>query len=149
MAHSDLIDSLIATYRNLNLTIRPLPDEQANQATAGGTSLRELVTDLRDQELVASQQLKLMTLADSTIAGQALEILPVAEGLSVRAILSEFGTAREAILALIREMPEEGWTAEREGPNGRTSIESFVEQLVARDSEVMGRIEPLTRSGVS
>ena len=26
MANSDLIDSLIATYRNLNLAIRPLPD---------------------------------------------------------------------------------------------------------------------------
>jgi hypothetical protein len=149
VANSDLIDSLIATYRNLNLTIRPLPEAQVNQAGSGGASLRDLVVDLRNHEMAASQQLKLMTLGEGALAGSMPEILPVAENLGVRAILSEFGTAREAILALVREMPDDDWAAEREGPNGRTTIKAFIEQLVAHDRQAVSQIEPLTAARAS
>ena len=101
MANSDLIDSLIATYRNLNLAIRPLPDAQTTQAS-GGTSLRDLILEMRDHEMQASQQLKLMTLGEGALSGTMPDIAPSAPGISIRSVLSEFGTAREAILALIR-----------------------------------------------
>ena len=42
MANSELIDSMIATYRNLNMTVRPLSDAQADQAAGGGKTLREI-----------------------------------------------------------------------------------------------------------
>lgn len=144
MANSDLIDSLIATYRNLNMTIRPMADAQAEQAT-GGKSLRDMVVALRDYEMAASQQLKLMTLGEGALAGGMPEIAPSAPGISIRSVLSEFGTAREAILALIRELPDDAWTQEREGPNGRTTIQSFIEQLVAHDRQALSEIEPLLK----
>lgn len=145
MVNADIIDSLIATYRNLNLAIRPMPEAQATKA-AGGQSLRDLIIDLRDNEMMVSQQLKLMTLGEGGLTGTMPDILPIAENLSTRSILSEFGTAREAILALIRELPEDDWAAEREGPNGRTSIQTFIEQLVAHDREALSKIEPLVKS---
>jgi len=146
VANSDLIDSLIATYRNLNLAIRPLPDAQMTQAAGDGKSLRDLVVEMRDHEMMSSQQLKLMSLGDSAIAGGMPEILPSAPGISTRSVLSEFGTAREAILALIRELPEAEWAVEREGPNGRTTFQAFVEQLAAHDREALSQIDPLVKS---
>lgn len=146
MANSDMIDSLIATYRNLNLAIRPLSDAQADQASGGGGSLRDKISDLRNHELQTSQQLKLMTLGEGGITGEMPEIAPIAPGLNVRAILSEFGTAREAILALIRELSDEDWTAQREGPNGQTTIQKVIEQLVANDRKALAEIEPLIKS---
>lgn len=148
MANSDLIDSLIATYRNLNLAIRPLPDAQVEQA-ADGKSLRDMIVELRDHEMLSSQQLKLMTLGEGALAGGMPEIAPSAPGISIRSVLSEFGTAREAILALIRELSDEDWAMERQGPNGRTTIQQFIEDLAAHDREALSQIEPRIKSGVA
>ncbi len=49
MAHSDLIDSLIATYRTLNLAIRPMSVERASQLQRDGTSLLSVMRELRDR----------------------------------------------------------------------------------------------------
>lgn len=148
MANSDLIDSLIATYRNLNLSIRPLPDAQMTQAS-GGTSLRDLILEMRDHEMQASQQLKLMTLGEGALSGSMPEIAPSAPGISARSVLSEFGTAREAILALIRELSDEEWTAEHDGPNGKVTIQSFIQDLAAHDREALAKIEPMVKTGVA
>ncbi|HYI14140.1 MAG TPA: DinB family protein [Thermomicrobiales bacterium] len=146
MANSDLIDSLIATYRNLNMTIRPMSDTQVEQATSGGKSLREMIVDMRDHEMQTSQQLKLMSIGEGALSGGMPEILPSAPGISIRSVLSEFGTAREAILALIRELSDGAWAAEHDGPNGRTTIQAFIEQLVAHDREALSQIEPLLKA---
>jgi hypothetical protein len=145
VANSDLIDSLIATYRNLNMTIRPLSDAQVDQLSDSGGSLRDKIADLRNNELQISQQLKLMTLGEGGITGAMPEIAPIAPGLNVRSILSEFGTAREAILALIRELSDEDWAMQREGPNGQTSIQKVIDQLIASDRKALSEIEPLLR----
>jgi hypothetical protein len=142
VANSDLIDSLIATYRNLNLAVRPIPDAQAGQAVGGGTSLRDMIVELRNHEMAASQQLKLMTLGEGGMSGGMPEIAPSAPGLSTRSVLSEFGTAREAILALIRELPDEEWTVQRAGIQGQTTIQTFIEQLAAHDRQALSQIEP-------
>jgi hypothetical protein len=146
VANSDLIDSLIATYRNLNLTIRPMSDAQVGQAATGGKSLRDMIVDMRDHEMQTSQQLKLMSIGEGALSGGMPEILPSAPGISIRSVLSEFGTAREAILALIRELSDDAWTAEHDGPNGRTTIQAFIEQLVAHDREALSQIEPLLKA---
>lgn len=135
MTHSDVIDSLIATYRNLNLKIRPLG------ASAGdGTTLLDTMTSLRESEIRASQTIKLMTLGESAIARASLESAPSANPNSVRTLLSEFGTAREAILATVREMSEEDLTANHPGFEGVSTIRQVLEQLIERDKKLMQSI---------
>lgn len=146
MAHSDLIDSLIATYRTLNMTVRPLSNEQALKPGSSGESIRDLVAGLRERELVTSQMLKNMTMGDLGTAGAhggELEILEPINEQNVRVLLSEFGTAREAILALVRDMPDEALDTERTGGIGFTTIRSVVEDLVQRDQTFMRQLEGL------
>jgi hypothetical protein len=146
VAHSDLIDSLIETYRTLNMSIRPLAAAQADQITSGGRSLRDVVAELRESELITSQQLKNMTMADVRTADQVDNVsLPEPfDPQSVRVLLSEFGTAREAILALVRNMPEEQLDAERpSAAGGTTTIRAVIEDLVKRDQKVMSELQGL------
>jgi hypothetical protein len=142
--HTDLIDSLIATYRTLNLTIRPLQQEQALTPGANGKSVRDLIASMRERELITSQQLKNMTLADTTIA-PARDMTPPdpADAQNVRVLLSEFGTAREAILALVREMSDEQWEMDREGASGMTSIRAVIQDLVAQDQQFLSQLQSL------
>ncbi|HUG14563.1 MAG TPA: hypothetical protein VMM78_06030 [Thermomicrobiales bacterium] len=138
MAHADLIDSLIGTYRGLNLTIRPIANEQAATAGASGKSLLSVLADLRAQELATSQQLKNMTMA----AGQTGEVA-IPEPFNdqdVRVLLSEFGTAREAILALVRNMSDEQLDMERTARDGTTTIRAVVQGLAERDQQVLAEI---------
>ncbi len=140
MARTDMIDSLIATYRTLNLTIRPLDPARVAQAGGNDGSIVQLLQQARQDEIAASQELKLMTLAE----GSSMEIPeppPSADDTNPKVLLSEFGTAREAILALVREMPEEGWTEQRRGPRGSTSIQAVVERLIARDQQLLQTVE--------
>jgi hypothetical protein len=151
VAHSDLIDSLISTYRTLNLTIRPIANERAAVAGAGGKSLLELIADMRAQELATSQQLKNMTFSDAR-SGAGLAEVAVPEPFDagdVRYLLSEFGTAREAILALVRNMPDEQLDMDRTGPSGITTIRSVVEDLVERDKRVLAEINTLVPAATS
>ena len=146
MANADLVDGLIATYRTLNMRIRPLDPATAGQLSAGGTTLRDVVAGLRNEELVASQTLKNMTLADTVVGGvnsSEVEILAPSDEQNVRVLLSEFGTAREAILALIREMSDEQWSAERPGPEGTTTIATYVQGITDRDRKALGQIDAM------
>jgi len=146
MAHMDLIDSLIATYRTLNMRVRPLDPATAGQLSAGGTTLRAVIADLRNDELTSSQTLKNMTLSDSAgggISTSDVEILPPSDEENVRVLLSEFGTAREAILALIRELSDDQWAAERPGAQGATSVHAYVQNLVDRDKATMAQINAM------
>lgn len=140
MARTDMIDSLISTYRTLNLTIRPLDPARVAQASAGGGTIVEMLRQVRHEEISASQELKLMTLAEG-VSREIPEPPPSADLNNPKVLLSEFGTAREAILALVREMPEEGWTTERQGPNGTSSIQSVVERLIARDQQLVQSVQ--------
>lgn len=135
MAHSDVIDSLIATYRNLNLKIRPL-----DSAASNGSSLLDTIATLRASEIRASQMIKMMTLGEAAVGSAIPEAPPSANPSSVRTLLSEFGTAREAILATVREMPEEDLTAERPGFEDASSIRQVLEQIVERDQKLMQSI---------
>ncbi len=137
MAHSDVIDSLIATYRNLNLKIRPL---DAAATASNGSSLLETIASMRESEIRASQMIKLMTLGDAAGGTAIPDAPPSANPNNVRTLLSEFGTAREAILATVREMSEEDLVAERPGFEGASSIRQVLEQIVARDQKVMQSI---------
>lgn len=146
MPHADLIDSLIGTYRDLNLKLRPLSEDRLNAKGGGGASLRDLVAEMRNRELVASQQLKLMLLADA--AGANMEVvdprsLDPVDSQRTHTLLSEFGTARESILATVRELPDEDLERELPSANGTTSITAFLKQLIDSDNEDCRKIEQL------
>lgn len=143
MAHSDLIDRLIGTYRTLNLTVRPISSSQASQAGAGGRSLVDIIAALRERELITSQQLKNMTMADVRTSAQVDDVaLPDPfDAQDVRVLLSEFGTAREAILALVRSMSDEQLDAERPGVSGTTTIRAVIEDLTRKDEEVLKDVQ--------
>jgi hypothetical protein len=66
-----------------------------------------------------------------------------ADAQNVRVLLSEFGTAREAILALVREMSDEQWEMDREGASGMTSIRAVIQDLVAQDQQFLSQLQSL------
>ena len=113
MAEQELIDGLIATYRELNAKVRPLPEDRLRLRSDGGGSVREVVTRLRDSELRFSQALKerITGVAMPEIFGEDETPVVGTESSedSTAAILSQFGTARESTLALLRSLPDEDW----------------------------------------
>ena len=139
----DLVSGLIATYRELTTQVRPLPEEQLRQGGAEG-SVRAVVTRLRDTELRFSQALKerLTGVAMPEIFGE--EEAPVLgtetdeDSTAVR--ISQFGTAREATLAQLRPLSDEGWDQELEGGK---PICARVEELIAHDRRQLERITGL------
>ena len=57
MSEQELFNGLIATYRELNLKVRPLLDERLTLGRSGD-SVRDVVLAMRDHELRFSQALK-------------------------------------------------------------------------------------------
>lgn len=146
MPHADLIDSLIETYRQLNMKLRPLTDDRSAAKGSDGASLRDIVGQMRNRELIASQQLKYMMLAD--VAGSAADVVDPAsiEPIStqpLRSLLSEFGTARESILAVVREMSDEALEREIPSPDGPVAIATFLQKLHDQDSQDRRKIDQL------
>ena len=146
MPHADLIDSLIGTYRELNMKLRPLTDDRAAAKSSDGASLRDIVAQMRNRELIASQQLKFMMLAD--VAGSAADVVDPASlvpvnGQPLRSLLSEFGTAREAILAVVREMSDEAMEREIPSPDGPVAIVTYLQKLHDQDTQDRRKIDQL------
>ncbi len=144
----DLISALITTYRELNTQVRPLPEEHLRQGGGAEGSVRAVVTRLRDTELRFSQALK------ERLTGVAMpDIFGEDEGPvlgtetdhdSTAARISQFGTAREATLALLRPLPDDGWDQDLEGGK---PICARVEELAANDRRQLERITGLLGAG--
>jgi hypothetical protein len=150
MADQELIDGLIATYRELNNRVRPLPEDRLR--VRGGTdsdggAVRDVVTRLRDSELRFSQALK------ERITGVPMpqmfgeEEAPVlgteTSDDTTAMILSQFGTARESTLAMLRTLPAADWdqTIEEGLP-----IRARIRELYDNDRRQMERIVGLLGS---
>jgi hypothetical protein len=107
-----LFDGLIATYRELNLKVRPLPEERLRLG-GGRNSVRHVILEMRDDELRFSQALKdrlsgiEMTDVFRGKQGEQPEI-PSPDDTTAE-VLSQFGTARESTLAMLRGMAPEAW----------------------------------------
>jgi len=139
VAQKELIDSLITTYRELNNSVRRLPEERL--ASGGGSGVRDLVRRLRDHELRFSQALKeRITGVEMPDFGDGADA-PVlgTEGTndSTAVLLSQFGTARESTLAMLRGLGADDWQDTTEG--GR-SIAASVQQLTEHDRRQMDQI---------
>jgi hypothetical protein len=138
MAHEDLINRMIQTYRDLNLLLRPVSDTVLNQRAGGQPSVRDHIQRLRDTELRFTQTTKEILTGQTIpeeLGDDATPILGLEhEGDPTRVLLSQFGTARESGLAMLREMTDEQWTAA--GHNGRTMVER-IQRLIQNDEQVL------------
>lgn len=148
MADRDVIEGLIATYRELNQRFRPIL--AAMNAEAGSiddpASPLGILYRLRNRELNASQAIKEMlrggerTIVDDE--GEALvTVQQTALGLIPTVLLSQFGTAREATLAMVRDLPDSVWQQEFETPRGRMTLRAYLETLIQRDREAIRALE--------
>jgi hypothetical protein len=163
VAKTEKIDALISTVRELNHRVRPMLNEgigggQGNQAQA-----HTILGEMRNRELVASHGVKRVMLSnregidameikhmmgtdDARITlEEALEIHQDPEKLPTRVLLSEFGSAREAILSLVRELPDEQWEAASStlGEGDLNSVEAIVDNLIAEDQVAVRKINEL------
>lgn len=139
MAQTELIDSLITTYRELNSKVRQLPEERL--APGSGTGVRDLIRLLRDHEMRFSQALKeRITGVEMPDFGRGADTPVLGTETShdsTAVLLSQFGTARESTLAMLRGLGADDWQGTTEG--GR-SIAASVQQLTEHDRRQMDQI---------
>lgn len=163
MSDTEKIDALIATVRELNHTVRPKLTGEVGGGSGNLAEVHSIVGEMRDRELVTSHGVKRMILSNregveadeirnmmGTSGAQitleeALAIHEDAAVLPTRVVLSAFATAREAILSLLRDLPDEEWekTAELALDEQRSSIAAVVDSLLADDKVAMERISRL------
>lgn len=148
MPNQVLIDGLIASYRELNMKIRQLdPSTLGAISSHGDDSVTGVLRQMRDRELRASQAMRVMVLGeDAEESDEAANA--VADHLDETAdspiiFLAQFGTAREATLAMIREQPDEVWDREVRTPRGHMSVKAYVQTLIDRDRERLQQIDAL------
>jgi hypothetical protein len=144
VAQQELIDGLIATYRELNNRVRPLPEERLQVQDRSGATIRDALIRLRDQELKFSQALK-ERLSGTPLPDLFADVEAAVLGTETShdtsaVILSQFGTARESTLAMLRGLNADGWS---ETPDGGRSISDSIRQLVERDRRQVERINGL------
>src|SRR4051794_4121940 len=147
MADGDLMDGLISTYRTLNLTVRPLPEEKL-RGTGSGGSVRDEVRRLRDDELRFSQAFKVRVTTGQPMPSVSDEQMGIigTEGAddSTAELIAQFGTARESTLAMLRGLPESEWDT---NGSGAGSIRSIISDLVANDKKHLSSISSLLGAG--
>ncbi len=147
MPDQDLIDGLIATYRELNTKVRPLPEERLRVAGGNTGSVRDVVTRLRDSELRFSQALKEritgVVMPEMFGEDEAPVVGTESSQDTTAAILSQFGTARESTLAMLRTLPDEDWDRALEGGQ---PIRARIRQLHDNDRRQLERIVGLLGS---
>lgn len=149
MADQTIIDQLIATVRELNLEIRGRDfggDVSAEDLTGHTDTVPGILYQMRGREMNASQAVKRMLLGEAVTSDDEAAVLSeqqVQAGTSPRVLLSQFGTAREAILSQVRELPDEVWDQTFATPRGEMSLKSYLQTLVDRDAERMQQIKAL------
>ena len=147
MSEQDMFNGLIATYRDLNLKVRPLPDERLTLGGAG-SSVRDVVLAMRDHELRFSQALKdrLSGVSLSGAFGDKGETMlieiPSPDDTTVE-VISQFGTARESTLAMLRGMAPETWDDREHGP---ATVREATKDLLASDGTHLEKIVNLLGS---
>lgn len=143
MAQTELINSLITTYRELNNSVRHLPEERLAAGAAGNAAVRDLIGRLRDHELRFSQALKEritgVEMPDFGGGADAPVLGTESSHDSTAVLLSQFGTARESTLAMLRGLTEAEWQG-TSGDAGTRSIADSVRQLVEHDRHQMEQI---------
>ncbi len=148
MADRDVIDALIATCRELNQRFRPklLALNSGQDPKANPDSVAGILYRLRNRELNASQAVKEMLLSGETSitddeAEPMVTLQQTALGLTPAVLLSQFGTAREATLAMVRDLPDEVWQQAFNTPRGHMTLREYLQSLVERDRTTIEQLE--------
>ncbi|MEZ4573123.1 MAG: hypothetical protein R2849_22955 [Thermomicrobiales bacterium] len=133
---------MVQTVRKLNWEVRPkiASDPESNKA---GHPLHQAIADIRNNEIRTSQLIRGMSLAEVGVeedVGQVVEHVE-ADTVGARQLLSEFGTAREAILSILRTLPENEWEEAHDTFRGDKSFQDIVDDLIASDREHVAKIE--------
>ncbi len=143
MAHTELIDSLITTYRELNTSVRSVPEDRLAGGAGGATNVREMVRILRDHELRFSQALKEritgVEMPDFGVRADTPVLGTESSHDSTAVMLSQFGTARESTLAMLRGLSEAEWQ-QASIEDGSKTIAASVQQLTEHDRRQMDQI---------
>ena len=144
MPDQELLDGLITTYRELNNKVRPLPEDRLSGRGGAGGSVRDVVSRMRDDELRFSQALKerITGVPMPEMFGEAeAPVLGTETSHDTTAVmLSQFGTARESTLAMLRGLSDPDWETTIEGG---VPIRERVRQLWENDRRQMDRIVTL------
>ena len=141
MSDQEIINELVEIYRELNMQLRgqdliAIKDSKADN----GETLEQILKRMRDREYLGSQVIKLMSLGTQQAGRVELQDASVldelvATGVTPIIMLSQYGTAREATLSLVRTMSEEAWDQEHDTPEGRMSIREYCRTLINADRE--------------
>lgn len=141
MQGHEILDQLIDTYHVLNTSVRPLGDDRlrAGAGTSGG-SIEDVLRRMRDDELRYSQALRERTTGVSMPDIFGADAPPViggeAEEEPASVLISQFGSAREVTLSLLRAIPEQVW----DEANGERTIRERAERLAENDRRQLSRI---------
>lgn len=142
MPDQELLNEMIEIYRDLNMRMRgadliAIKDQKADN----GETLEQILNRMRNREYNASQAIKLMSMGDAAAANikedQQAEVLDelVATGVTPIIMLSQYGTAREATLSLLRQINDEELDREQPSPRGTISIREYCRKLINDDRE--------------
>ena len=132
-----LIDSLVATYRELNTRVRPL--EESRLAGAEG-SVRDIVIRMRNDELRFAQALKerITGVPMPDIFGDDAPVIGTEKEKDTTVVLiSQFATAGATTLTMLKGLNDQYWNNPIDG--GKT-IHDRVEELVVSDKRQLQRI---------
>jgi hypothetical protein len=163
VSQNDKIDALIATVRELNHQVRPKLTEEIGGGSGNMGEVHTILGEMRNRELVLSHGIKRMILSsradieDSEIQNmmgttdnritleQALEIHQDVSLLPTRVVMSEFASAREAILSLLRGLPDSSWEykSTQAIDKGQDTVIQVVDSLLEEDKKAMDKIHQL------
>lgn len=141
MSEQEVLDGLIGRYRDLNLRVRGLPEERLLLKGSDGESIHHAITRLRDNEIDFSQALKEaisgVPIPEEVVKSHHAVIGTESEEDTTAIILSQFGTARESTLAMLRMLTSEEW--ERTLGDG-ASIRTRVQEHMTRNNRSVEQI---------
>lgn len=163
MASIDKIDALISTVRELNHQVRPKLTDEIGGGSGNMAEVHAILGEMRNRELVLSHGVKRMILSSREgvedtdiqhITGttstritleEALEIHQDVSLLPTRVVMSEFASAREAILSLLRGLPDKSWEykSTQAIDAGQDTIIAVIDNLIEEDKKAMQKINQL------
>lgn len=128
MDASGLIDSLVGTYRELNMNYRSLEEN---------SEMKPIVARMRDDEIAFSQALKDRITGVGTADDEEKEVVDGSER-TLAQVISQFGSVRATTLNLLKGIPDEAaWDQPDE--DGKT-IREHVSDLVKSDATQLERL---------
>ncbi|MDQ4100556.1 MAG: hypothetical protein M3121_08660 [Chloroflexota bacterium] len=139
----ELLQQLIGTYRDLNNRVRPLTEERLRLKRGDHPSIRDVVVQMRDDELIFAQALKERLTGvprPDVLENERPTLGSEQQGDPTAYVISQFGTARATTLSLVRELPEERWTEPIEGGG---TVADRIQELVTSDQRQLERLNGL------